>query len=189
MDAQKLDMNDAIVAFDPSLTCTGYAVLGECGSFDGYIVSAGTIVPDTKGSVYERCGSILAQCQEIIDFARESVHVSVVQIEMPAEHIRAHHRRSLVTLPNYGILIGCLLFGLDVGHAQIDPVPVTQWSKRAPPAKSTEDSNGSYKIPRVHACEAIYNLDSGALGCKTRAGNVADAILMARWRLTQVKGY
>lgn len=153
-----------LLAIDPSMTMTGYAVL------DGprRIVEAGVFRPRGKGQV-TRLASMMLDARSLF-----VVHdVQDVVVELPGTyHIAAKQgRRSAVNLPWYGVAVGSFLFGImDHAHG----VSVSQWAAKFP--KGDRD-----KANRVALVKSLF--PGVELGAKSVAGNVADAILMGVWWL------
>lgn len=171
------------LAIDPSLTCTGYAVLDDDGSDAGKLVSAGKIKP-RAGSLTDRAlemgNDIYAECE------RWSPTVIVVELPFAKKRGGPKSVRSTMTLPNYGIAVGVALANADrwateqTGRQNYDVVttPADDWSRGLPSCRG-DDSKGN----RVKSACFYYGREPESFGCVTDAGNVADAVLMARWAM------
>jgi hypothetical protein len=163
-----------ILAFDPSLTCTGWAVLHEDGP-DGKLIAHGVIrVPD-KGSVWERCRAVCADTAALVAEWKPSR----VVVETPQTYsIGMGGKRSAATLPSYGMVVGALLATatLTAGAWTIRDVSASEWSRGVPGTKGD-----THKKARVQYAASVYGLDPSSFGAVSVAGNVADAVLLARW--------
>ena len=169
-----------ILALDPSSECTGYAMLGA----DRGIIESGTIRPDARDKT--PVARILTIGREVGALVKR-LSPGVVVVETPFATPRGGPKkvkRSPVTLPTYGMVVGMVIGEVDVWRLTHDPAPVLvtvpsdAWSKGL---GSTWDDE--HKTKRVRAVAYLYGIAPEALGPKTLAGNVADAILMARWAL------
>lgn len=160
----------AILALDPSLSCTGWALL-----YGTNVNEAGTINVPSKGTVWQRIAVALDDIDGLIVNAGK---ITVV-VETPQTITRGKMgQRSASSLPNYGMLVGAVLAHIRAKHPGVDlrEVSATEWTKHAPSTNGDRD-----KVRRVQAVEYHYPQLKGKLGAKTKAGNVADAILMGRW--------
>lgn len=175
-----------ILAFDPSISSTGYAILRASGR-DGTFVAAGRIWARGKGlDIVTRIDQILTDAQAVVDevAVMNATHASIV-IETPQTETHGK-TRSASTLPTYGMAVGALVWGLvyPISWGRVT-VSATEWTKGAPAT-----GNDKYKVARVRFVEQLYRLKPGSLGAKTTAGDVADAVLIARWmvRRTAIMG-
>lgn len=170
-----------VFAIDPSIKCTGYAAIRDDGVGDGQLVMKGTISPPVSRSIVDRCEFILAEIRSQIWSAigHHSADRDFIVIETPQTVTRGKKgQRSASSLPTYGMIVGCLLWGLDERLWDMrHTVSATEWTKRGIPATYRD----TYKELRVRMVESIYGVRRGGLGAKSVAGNVADAALIARW--------
>jgi hypothetical protein len=109
----------------------------------------------------------------------------IVIVETPFEKTRGgagQSKRSVVTLPWYGVAVGAAICGamryLPGSDAKLGGVANDTWAKRYPVGKDP------YKTARVKLAADVYGRQPEEFGCKSKAGDVADAVLMARWLLT-----
>ena len=187
-----------ILAFDPGLTCTGYALLGDGAGAgaSGCIFDSGTMRSKETHLVprlNEMAADVWAKVYENID---ADLHVV---IEFPGTRAMppdksSYGRRSVRFLPHYGMAVGVVF--ATVRHCSIAAVACEKrkamfgiittepgdWTRGLPKTKGDPHKEG-----RVRLVESIYGLSAGAMGAKTVAGNVADAVLLARWGLNRVR--
>lgn len=167
-----------IFALDPALGTTGFAVLTADASA---IAECGKIKPDGDGDAYERAASIADLV--LIELRKHRERLSVVVIEAPQEIARGlAGKRSAATAPNYGIAVGVVTYAVD-REIRTWPEPpellrpsATEWTRGFPGTRGD-----THKERRVRAAEYRFGLEPGAFGCKTDAGNVADAVLLGCW--------
>lgn len=165
-----------ILAIDPGISCTGYCLLDTVGP-DGSIHEAGRIVPGPSSkSLGDRARSIVSDINELV----HDNGIDAVVIETPQTVARGkRNTRSASTLPTYGVAVGAILAGVHVPDlAERIEVSATEWTRGIPTTSRDKD-----KSNRVMLVERIYGMPSGSLGPKTTAGNVADAVLLARWAM------
>lgn len=172
-----------ILAIDPSLSCTGYAVL------NGTIIRAmGKVTSDGDGDAYERACSISNQlCRELEPHIGPDT--AAVVVEAPQIVARGlAGKRSAATAPNYGIVVGVvtrdihrLIQERETSAVLLRP-SATVWTAGLPGTRKDPKKRG-----RVQLVSSLYGLGLGALGSVTDAGNIADAILLARWGQNEVK--
>ena len=173
-----------ILSLDPSSECTGYAMLGA----DRGIIESGTIRPDARDKT--PAARVLTIGREVGALVKR-LSPGVVVVETPFATPRGgpKAKRSAMTLPTYGMAVGAALAAVDGWRRTHDPaptlvtVPADEWSRGL--AGTRDDA---HKTKRVQAVAYLYQIDPSALGPKTIAGNVADAILMARWALSARAG-
>lgn len=161
-----------IMAIDPSMTMSGYAVLRRSDSIT--VVDAGVLRPEGT----DRINKIHSMVIEAKCLAAEYSPTRII-VELPMEFVIAARRgkRSAAHLPWYGVAIGAFLvsFPRDI----VVGVTATAWGTVYP----TIDK---MKTGRIMAVRARYgqHLD---LGAPTVAGNVADAIMMGTWWLDRLR--
>lgn len=182
-----------VVAFDPSIDTAGAA----CVSQGGNRLVHYTLLRTDRGRrwttecVTEARKDII-RAMQLYDDVTEYLDLYTpgeIIIEFPAREPRHHKgqgftRRSPLTLPTYGMAVGLCLGAATAwrtrrqaaGHpCEIRDVGADQWTKGYPTTREDEDKEG-----RVRLVETLYGLEAGALGCRSLAGNIADAILMAK---------
>lgn len=172
-----------VIAFDPSIDRTGYAVLEDDGD-SGRIWEAGLITTrDHSHGRAARIDDLIAGTQEKLDHA----HADAAVIEFPFSRVFPGRgtRRSIATLPTMGLAIGAV-YATARAHWTSGKLPLgvltpgsDEWPRGTVPPTKGDDA----KEARVRYVEAVYRLRDGELGPKTTAGNIADAILQARWGL------
>lgn len=176
-----------IHAVDPSLTCTGYAVINDDGSENGILIDAGTHIPH-KGTLAERALELGA---DIFDGFR-SLRADVCVVELPFAKTRGGPKatRSAMLLPNYGIAVGMALSAAGRWVADSASVSGLMTSRRVVAVPADEWSRGvpgtmrdPLKTKRVAMAAYLYNRPVSDFGTKSNAGNVADAVLLARWAM------
>jgi hypothetical protein len=179
---------NTIVAFDPSLSCTGYAVLMADGE---RLEDAGIIrADDEQADQYTRAKSITEQALDVLEKyakgAGGACPIAAVAIEAPRTNgAGMRGKRSTAHLPGYGMVVGTLTYGVDLlrsgyGFELMRP-SATEWTRGFPPTNGDQ-----HKERRVALVCHMFNLEADALGPKTIAGNVADAVLLGRWAAGRV---
>lgn len=171
-----------ILGIDPSISCTGYCLLERSGEH-GRIIEAGKVSPTSRQTTLgERARQIVCDLNELVREAMDKAGLDTVIVETPQTVTRGKRGlRSAATLPSYGVAVGAILAGLDVpdGVERIE-VSATDWTRGMPTTARDPD-----KVNRVLLVERMYGLEPGSLGARTVAGNVADAILLARYALVR----
>jgi len=173
-------LKDLLLAFDPSMTCAGYAVLhlpaGDKLEDAGVITSEGE-------TLFQRGTYLRNEAQKLI--AQYVDRLAALVIEFPLEATAGMAaKRTASTLPTYGLAVGSIAFGVRWPAGLQVITPPAEWAQLAGLPGAKKDK---HKEKRVRLVETIYGLQPGALGAKTKAGNAADAILLARWAVMQVK--
>lgn len=180
-----------IVAFDPSVSCTGWAVLAIDGSADGRLREKGTHRPDDKQKLPAKIAELHRDVSGLLKELQAWSVVAMIVVEFPVASKRkpsaGFRKRSGLTLPSYGIAVGAvygpaLTFQENNKGVRIITPAADQWTGGDIP--STE--NDEHKTERVALVESMYDLQRGELGAPTYAGNVADAVLLARWGLGRI---
>lgn len=171
----------SILAFDPSKTCTGWAVLEDDGTPDGRLVEAGTIKHDSAHGCSPHMW--IGDIQREVVGLHARVRSPVVAIETPAETGKAwggYRNRSVLSIPVYGMAVGAVVAAINTiewdGLKAVICVPVDEWAGRMP-------TGGDHKPHRVRMAAMLYEREQESFGTKTDAGNIADAVLLARWVL------
>lgn len=169
-----------VLGIDPSMGGTGIALLeGEPGT-DGKIIEAIRHTPEG-----EDIGNRALDLGAFVHKYSKQHLPDVVVIETPFAGARGgvHSTRSAMTLPNYGIAVGAIITGVGLIHGHgIDFVfvPADQWCKIA----TRQDR---YKETRVRYAAAIYGMQPEDFGAKSKAGDIADAVLLARFGLLKMR--
>lgn len=176
-----------ILALDPSSTCTGWAVLRDDGSPDGAIVQAG-IIRSRRPDIVERLREIGGSIHEL---ARFFDGVEVLAIERPetaniGQARQGYGRRGHSDMAHYGAAWWAVTHAATEtfpgAHCYM-PTPL-EWvtDSRIPSSKGDD-----HKTKRVEWACKVWGLEPGRLGCKTNAGNVADALFLARWAMRRYR--
>jgi len=174
-----------IIAFDPSLSCTGFAVT----SLDGRsLVDCGIITDDASEGAgpYDRSKSIADQAMDLIEVYatrfRLGNGVRAVVVEQPQTFsIGLGGKRSAATAPNYGICVGVVTAGCDFLRDAAYPFELltpsaSEWTRGYPGTKGD-----AKKRKRVAFAASLFGVPVEWFGPKTDAGNVADAALLGHW--------
>jgi len=184
-----------ILALDPSSTCAGWAILRD----DGQPPIAGVIAFPDGMDIIERLDQIALDVRDLLPESR-CPEIDAVVFERPEDSKRGKARQNFkarghADMAHFGMAAGALYSEVKArlpGRRIYTPTP-SQWVGRGRVPSSKGDP---HKERRVRWVEHLYRMPEGALGPKTKAGNVADAVLMARWglnvasqdRLTSAKG-
>lgn len=167
-----------ILALDPSSTCTGFATLDDGGG----------LVLDQCGTIRPAEADLPGRLLEIANDVRGLVCTlspgSSVVIERPqtagGPNRGGFARMGVMSACSYGAAFGVALATVAEAIPSdriITPTPA-EWVGRGLVPSSRGDP---HKVRRVRWVESLYLLAPDTLGPRTYAGNVADAILMARW--------
>lgn len=175
-----------ILAFDPSLTCTGWALLRSHAEHpNGVIMGMGYLQPDGIPSD-DLAVRILDLAKGIGQRAAESM-ADLIVIETPAATGRApggqSFRSTVMTAPVYGAAVGACITACGAFGVKVCGVPADKWTQGFGVPSSRGDT---FKVRRVEYVCRQWGLES--LGPKTYAGNVADAVLIARWAMWRDRG-
>lgn len=182
-----------LIAFDPSMTCVGWAILTrEPGGHDaGELVDAGTIRADSleASEVIARVQLIGREAKALVD----DEEPSIVAVELPSTFVpsqgRGMQRRGQ---PTYGMAVGAVIDAVSVPfnfkqRRPITPPQVIGWPPdvwtRALPSGVRSTKDDQYKTARVEHAARMFNRRPEDFGPKTRAGDVADAVLIGRYAM------
>lgn len=165
-----------ILAFDPSITCTGWARVRHDGQ-NASLLNSGVIVPEgTKSSerlrdLYRRIQSVFSEC--------DPANLDAVAVEFwQTTSFGKGRERNSNTLPLYGAAVGvafvAALYMANAHSLPIHEVSVTDWGLKIP-------AGDEHKTKRVEAVRYYLGTDLRAKFTRQEAGNVADAALMAWW--------
>lgn len=172
-----------ILSFDPGLTTTGFAILSSDGK---ELLDHGVINPDCDGDAYSRAASIASLAVLEVRSIRDKL--TTVVVESPQTYTKGKgNKRSLATLPNYGIAVGVITYAIDMEIKGTEIVllrpSASSWTRGFARTKGDEHKTG-----RVLEVEDRFKLERGSLGPKTVAGNVADAVLLGCWAAEANRG-
>lgn len=182
-----------LLAFDPSMTCVGWAVLErEPGGPDhGRLLDAGTIRADSidTSDVIARTQLIGREAKALVD----DEEPSIVAVELPSKFVpsqgRGMQRRGQ---PTYGMAVGAVIDAVSIPFNFKHRRPMTPprvigwppdvWTRSLPRgAQATKDDQ--YKTARVEHAARMFNRRPEDFGPKTLAGDVADAVLIGRYAM------
>ena len=170
-----------VIAFDPSLTATGYAVIVA-----GKVVEHGAITLDDGADLPERLIELARDVRGIVGGQVEPYPDAIV-VERPESKHRgggSWANISPFTLTKYGAAFGTVLTAaaemMPKSAVLLTPTP-SEWVGRGRIPSSANDPGKSRRVAFV---EATVPEVRGAMGPKTRAGDVADAILLGLWGRT-----
>jgi hypothetical protein len=167
-----------ILAFDPSMTCTGWALLEAVAgdSRGGKLLEHGYFAVDGE-TLVERVSHMQIMVVSIL----KRLPPDLVVVETPAETGRVrdaqNFRGTAMTTPIYGVAVGACIAACcgRMGSLDVLGVPSDEWTKGREVPKCGADSK---KMARVEYVQRTWGV---TLGPKSYAGNVADAVLIARW--------
>lgn len=163
-----------ILGLDPALNLTGWATLIDNGP-DGLLDDYGLIHGSEEKGLDPRGRELVGQVQSLI----KGVAPDLVVVELPADGSQGsggYGGRAAMSGPPYGFAVGCVFAAALAMGVEVRGVSVSRWAKGLP-------KGDDHKSGRVRAAQYLYGLPEGKLGAKTTAGNIADAILLARWVL------
>lgn len=186
MIAPRVGKEIRVLAFDPSLSCTGFALAdvwddGRMPAIKvhrfGYIIP-----PGTEKKLWERVSACADMCESEWTMA---VDLQVVAVEMPMIVTGGvREDRSIAWLPGYGVMCGAVADRMeqrirneDIGIEQrrtFYAPSATDWS-------SGLRTGGRGKPERISMANLHTGFDLVKIVGKTHAEEVADAILLARW--------
>ncbi|MCC6322997.1 MAG: hypothetical protein IT438_16355 [Phycisphaerales bacterium] len=166
------------LALDPSLSCTGYAALSGRTLDESRVIECGTAKPKAD-DLFDRLWEIEADCLGLL----VKFQPTTVVVERPMDKsFGLIGARGRISAPNYGMAVWCVyrVACEQVGRENIRTPTPAEWVGRGSIPSSQGDK---YKEKRVRWVETLYPEWRGRLGPKTTAGNIADAILLARWSI------
>lgn len=173
-----------ILAFDPSLSRTGWALIHENGPAIT-LVEFGDFTPKAE-SLSDRCRELNRFAARIIDATKPDM----IAVELPQAR-GAKGPRSAATLPNYGMAVGVVLAACHDAEreagAKVLTVSADEWGRSIP-----RGGKGEAKEGRIQAVRLIFGRDlMDTFKSAERASAVADAALMGRhaithWRAGQI---
>lgn len=149
------------------------------------IIEAGSFTTDSNQERHLRCIALFDRTLEILHACQDPGRFRLVVIESPNEQF-IRGRQSPTVGGGVGAAFGAVSTAAHVGQrgplvrgARADVrCPIAgQWSRGW--CASVKDDE--YKTARVAQVERLYRLSPGALGAKTSARDIADALLLAEW--------
>lgn len=146
----------------------------------GKILDGGVISPKAAApaAFHELFRDVLALCRRMAP--------DTIIVEQPAASARAGGRtftRSVLTLPTYGGGVASVYLAAVCAkppEGLLTPA-ADEWPRNfAAPTKGDD-----HKQARVAQVRSWWQLGPDSLGVKSKAGNVADAVLMAQWAINR----
>lgn len=169
-----------ILSIDPSMTCTGWALFQPT---DEKIVAHGYVCPPKDAELFVACDLLVSNVWARVLEHTTAADIAHVIIETPQTVMfngrATKAKRNITNLPTYGVVVGAFygrFSGMPVFEGKVEGVSVTDWAMRFPIREGDKHKEGRTKL-----VELLFSLNRGALGPMSYAGNVADALLMARW--------
>lgn len=184
-----------VLAWDPSLRCTGFALVRGTELLD-----AGMITPSpSEGHPFERLLDLQAEAQAVIDGMHkvgevvDGMHrtgpirgpedLTCAVVEWPRwNEARTQGQRQGGSIATYGMAVWAVTNLRYPAGVPILTPSVTDWSR-----KYAGTAKDKYKERRQRQAEGLYVLPRRALGPVTTAGNVADAALLAHWVVQRLR--
>lgn len=177
-----------ILGIDPSLNEAAAALLEEDPARPdlGRLLGGFRVRPDGT-TLAERATSLGNLLIDLVD----QHDPSVIVLETPADHRRGgrmgYRGRSVMTAPLYGMAVGAAVMALELGAASHSACPevrllypsVNDWTGGDVPSSKGD----KHKTKRAKYVSMLYRVPLHTLGPVSIAGNVADAVLIARWGL------
>jgi Holliday junction resolvasome RuvABC endonuclease subunit len=161
-----------VIGIDPSLGCTGWAITTGPET----VVEGGIITPEGE-TLMERARSITDQLLAII----KPLGRPAIVVETPATQRKAwggFKGQNPMSAAAYAFVVGVVVGRLEPYGEPLLTVAPDEWAPRIRGAGRAKDP---YKTARVQYAAQLFNIKPEILGPKTVAGNVADALLLARW--------
>lgn len=163
-----------ILSIDPSLSCTGWALVNADAT---KAVAFGKFNTTESMDLHVRCRLLATNVQSAALDHCKAADIAAVLIETPQDEGNSGRgRRSTTYLPSYGACVGYFLghFDAQVFAERVHAISASKWGKGF-------RTGGDNKPQRVKAAAWTYQIKPEDMGKPTVAGNVADALLMARW--------
>jgi Holliday junction resolvasome RuvABC endonuclease subunit len=159
----RLTPSSKVLAIDPSLTCTGYAMF----SADEQLICGGTIKVSPKLDTMERISLIIDDIRQLIEAG-----VSHVVVEVTSGKVSARHRGGGAGLATYGMLVGAVWYACS---EEVETIHIYEntWTK----GKGTKDDR-RFRVAAEYPGRYDPEQDKGA--------DVADAVLLGKWALENV---
>lgn len=169
-----------VLGIDPSLSCTGFAVLDMDPNLNAFVRRLGYIDGPDGPDLWPRVSAV-ADAVAAMMLAVPDLRVAVVETPM-TKMGGVSGGRSRATLPSYGVAVGAIARDVEkLCSAQYrDPV-VRLMHPSATTWASGLKSGGKGKPERIATVSILTGIDCKDAFGKTRAENVADAVLLARW--------
>lgn len=177
-----------ILALDPSLTSTGFAVVDvfDRDRWGRRLAAWGTVTTESDSTTSERLVA-LAQCVASLIAEYRPVHVA---IEFPAVRGLPPQAQGFagtpLTITQYAMAVGVAFLQcnmpwtdpdtrLVVSPPRVRSYPVDEWSKGRGIPGTRKDP---YKEKRTQYAALVWGMDPEQFGPKSRAKDIADAALL-----------
>lgn len=166
-----------LLAFDPSLSCTGWAVLREDGPTIT-LVDFGDFA--TKG---EELFTRLAFIRQETKSRLKTYSPDYVAVELPQAGFVRGAKRSNTHLPSYGMAVGMVLAACIESGVPVVTVTADEWGRRI-----ARGGKGQAKTNRIGAVRIYLGVDlMETYKSEVRASGVADAALMGHHAFAKVR--
>lgn len=143
----------------------------------GRVIEAGTMKVNSKRSLGTRLDELARDVHDAINqFGKRDGLVDVVAVEFPAEKRTGQGgfaQQSVMSAPRYGSIVGVVWEASRAYPVRRIEIASDDWTRGKPGTKKDKD-----KVGRVELVEYLFGFKITA--CKTDAGNVADAVLIAQ---------
>ncbi|MBS0187937.1 MAG: crossover junction endodeoxyribonuclease RuvC [Planctomycetes bacterium] len=167
-----------LLAFDPSLSCTGWALLNQDGPSIS-LANFGFFEPPEGDDLAPKLKFIHTTTRERIKAAAPDV----ISVELP-QTVSMGQSRNARTLPSYGAAVGIVLAAAIESGAKVVTITATEWGRLA---KRTRGRAGAAKENRVQMVRVYFGVELGVtIRNKAKAGNVADAALLGRYAINKI---
>lgn len=164
---------------DPSLSCTAWALVREDRNALS-IVHAAKFSSKTDQDVWSRARAICSAIHADLQPWLKDKMIDVAAVEMPMTSMFGvkDRTRSATSLPGYGVCVGAVALLVESWMAKhrFHAPAAGVWSRGIP----TGEKN---KSNRVAVVQRLMSVDLAALHGVSKAGDVADAALLAKWAL------
>lgn len=150
-------------------------------------IHAGVITTDKKKRLAQRLNQLVLGVLDVLSIADHVArdHYGIV-VEFPAAYGR-YGAHAATAIPKYGMAVGAT-YTLCVRHTRRADDILTPGAGEWPGRDTPTTRGDPKKTGRVeYVCER-FGLARKSLGPKCRAGDVADAILLADWGRTRMPG-
>lgn len=166
-----------ILAIDPSLTCTGWALLRSVDD----LVEFG-ILRLRSDDLPSRLIELATDIRSLVT-ARPDLQAIVIERPQTAggPNRGGFAKMGAMTIAAYGAAFGAAFTTVEAARQPSTIVLTPQPSDWVGRGRIPSSAGDTYKRRRVQYVEQLYPSARGNMGAKTNAGNVADAILMGRW--------
>lgn len=173
-----------IMGIDPSLHEAAAATLETSDARPDLGVLVGGWRVQVEGTnAVERAFSLVDQLYALIGKEKPDVLTIETPADAKVKWSGAYLGRSPIVAAMYGVGVGAVLLGLRPLGIRTIYAGVNEWTSRDVPSTGGD----KHKTKRVGYAAALYGRTVESFGPKTYAGNIADAIFIARWGLWRTK--